>query len=819
MKQYNVMGMSCAACSARVEKAVRAVEGVKSCSVNLLTNSMTVEGADDAAIIEAVANAGYSASPKDSENTEISDTDADLALKKEEKKITVRLISSVALLLVLMYVSMGHLMWGFPLPDIISGNPLSIALIELIISSLVLVINQRFFVNGAKGAVKGAPNMDTLVALGSGASYIWSVAVLFKMLYTAPDMQHHMLHNLYFESAAMILTLITVGKMLESKAKGKTTNAIKSLLLLTPKTATVIREGKEVRIPSKDVLSGDIFIVRPGESVPVDGVVINGESTIDESSLTGESIPVEKHTGSGVYAATVNYSGYLECRATSVGADTAMSKIIKMVTDAASTKAPIAKVADRVSGIFVPVVLLIALFTTIVWLFVNNSFGYALARGISVLVISCPCALGLATPVAIMVSSGIGAKGGVLFKTAEALEITGRAKTVVLDKTGTVTTGEMSVSGIYPNESFDEAWLLSLAYTLENKSEHPLAKAVCRYAEEKEMSALSCESFEIHPGSGVSALIDGKAAYGGNLKFIKTVTGVTAGEEELYDKISSNGETPLLFVLDGKLVGFISVSDSLKSDSKNGIAELYGMGLDVVMLTGDNERCASRIAKDAGIDKVISGVMPGEKEKVVRELQKDSRVIMVGDGINDAPALTAADVGMAIGRGTDIAIESADVVLTSSGISAVVGAVKLGRAALKTIHENLFWAFVYNIIGIPLAAGVLIPIGIELSPMIGAAAMSLSSFCVVANALRLNLKKIFPKASGGESSASVQIFKIGGMMCEKCELHVKEAILKVPDVKNVKADFKKGSVEIECPRKIEKSEIGNALSGTGYKVK
>ncbi len=828
MKQYNVTGMSCAACSQRVVKAVSSLDGVKSCSVNLLTGTMNVEGADDETVIKAVEAAGYGASPKNAGNSKFSDTDTDLGAKKEEKKIRMRLISSVVLLIPFMYISMGYVMWGFPLPSILANNPFALALVELLITSLILVINQKFFINGVKGVIRLSPNMDTLVALGSGTSFVWSIVVIFQMFYAPLESSSHYLHELYFESAAMIVTLITIGKMLESKAKGKTANAIKDLVSLTPKSATLLRGGEEVTVPSKDVKVGDIFVVRPGESIPVDGEVINGRTSVDESSLTGESIPREKDTGAGVYAATVNLSGYIECRATKVGDDTAMSQVIKMVSDAATTKAPIAKAADRVSGIFVPAVLVISFITAVVWLFVNKSLGYALARGISVLVISCPCALGLATPVAIMVASGIGAKSGVLFKSAEALESAGRAKCVVFDKTGTVTLGKMSVVDVEVIFSESEQDFLQIAYSLEEKSEHPLAKAVVEYSKERGITPLFTEDFEALPGNGVAATIGGVKAYAGSFSFAEGKIEMPERGRELYEELSDMGKTPLYFIYGDKLLGVIAVSDVIKQDSKDAIEELKLMGLKTVLLTGDNERVANSVGKVLDIDEIIAGVLPNEKADVISKLSKEGKVIMVGDGINDAPALTRADVGMAIGRGTDIAIESADVVLMHSTLSDAVGAVRLGRATLKTIYENLFWAFIYNVIGIPLAAGVFIPIaGIELSPMFGAAAMSLSSFCVVVNALRLNLKKVFNsqikikenKNTSNTGASKIRTLTVSGMMCHRCEEHVEEALLSIPGITSAKADHKIGKVSVALSNDVTFEKIKQILKDAGYKAK
>ncbi len=820
--------MSCAACSASVARAVNKVNGVKYCSVNLLTNSMSVDGGEDAEIMEAVINAGYGISHLKAEKSKNSDMDPEIIAKKEKKTLILRLAFSLGLLIPLMYISMGHLMWGFPLPSLLSENPIAMALSELILTTAVLIINQKFFINGFKGVLRLSPNMDTLVALGSGASYIWSVALLFKMTAAPHDELHELLHGMYFESAAMILALITVGKMLEAYAKGKTTNAIKSLMSLTPDTANVIRDGTEYRIPASEVRVGDRFIVRPGGSIPVDGIVTYGSATVDESALTGESIPVEKTKENEVYAATKNITGFLECRATKVGEDTTMAKVIKMVSDASASKAPIAKAADRVAGIFVPAVLAIAFVTTLIWIFVNNSLGYALARGISVLVISCPCALGLATPVAIMVGSGIGARHGVLFKNATSLEICGRAKTVVLDKTGTLTRGEASVTDVIPISASREE-LIKIAYSLEKGSEHPLAAAIVKYATDGGLESYETVNFSALAGSGVFAEINGVPTYGGSYSFIKEKGVLGEREDRLFEELSDAGKTPMFFVHGERLLGIIAVADTLKYDSREAVSELRRMGIKTVMLTGDNERTAKAVGAEAGVDEIIAGVLPNEKEGVIARLSESGRVIMVGDGINDAPALTRADVGMAIGRGTDIAIDSADVVLMHSVLSDVPGAIRLSRATLKTIHENLFWAFIYNTLGIPLAAGLFIPIfGWELTPMFGAAAMSLSSFTVVMNALRLNLKRIFkdapkpipvkePEADGG-TVLSKRIIHVKGMMCEKCEEHVVNALFTLDGAAMAYADHKKGEARVTLEREIDESEIREAIKKAGYKV-
>ncbi len=850
MRKYEISGMSCAACSARVERAVSSVEGVTSCSVNLLMNTMVVEGGSDGEIKAAVKGAGYGIKEVEKSHTGKT-SDEENEAKKEKKRILSRLISSASLLVFLMYISMGHVMWGWWLPSFIKNSASLIAVAELILSGAVLVINNRFFISGWRGVVKRSPNMDTLVALGSGASYLWSIYLTVRILIGGAE-SAHLLHGLYFESAAMILVLITIGKMLEAHAKGKTADAITALLRLTPKTATVIRDGKETVVPSSEVAVGDVFIVRPGENVPVDGIVLEGESAVDEAALTGESIPVEKLHGSRVYAATTNTSGYLKCEARKVGEDTVMSEVVKMVSDAASSKAPIAKVADRVSSFFVPAVILIAVITTVIWIFVNNSLGYALERGISVLVISCPCALGLATPVAIMVASGIGARGGVLFKSATALEVSGRARTVVLDKTGTVTEGRPKVVSVHPM-SVCAAELVSVAASIEGMSEHPLAAGVREYAEEIGAEILSVSHFEALAGSGVRGYIDGASILGASYKYAKCEIKMPDSAEALYGELSDKGVTPLFFVRDGELLGIIAVADTVRPDSADAVAMLKKMNLKTVMLTGDNERCAKAIASEVKVDEVIAEVMPRDKAEAVKRLSGDGAVIMVGDGINDAPALTAADVGMAIGRGTEVAIESCDVVLVSSRLTDVVSAVRLGRATLKTIHENLFFAFIYNVIGIPLAAGAFIALlGWELTPMFGALAMSLSSFSVVMNALRLNLKKImikydktnnytvkeqekmvnfFKKKKSEEASsekmcaATIEI-TVGGIMCDHCKATVTKALTEIKGVKKV--DFRdaedytssngKRVVIVTASGKVGEAEIKNAISKAGYSV-
>lgn len=747
MTQYNVTGMNCAACSARVEKAVSKVEGVTSCSVSLLTNSMGVEGtADSGAIIKAVKAAGYGASLKGDDKSASKSADDTLA-DTVTPKLKKRLISSVVLLVILMYFSMGHMMFGFPLPKSIENNHVAMGLIQLLLTTAIMVINQQFFISGFTSLWHSAPNMDTLVALGSAASYGWSIYALFAMTgaQVSGDVHAVMMYmdEFYFESAAMILTLITVGKMLEAKSKGKTTDALKSLMKLAPQTAVLVRDGKEVTVPIAQVKTDDVFVVRPGENIPVDGVVLEGSSAVNEAALTGESVPVDKAVGDSVSAATTNQSGFLKCRATRVGVDTTLSQIIKMVSDAAATKAPIAKIADKVSGVFVPIVISISILTIIIWMLIGREFAYALARGISVLVISCPCALGLATPVAVMVGNGVGARSGILFKTAEALENCGKVKVVALDKTGTITEGEPKVTDVIPFGGNAESDLIRLAVSLEKKSEHPLAKAIMQKGEQDGVSADAAEDFEIMPGNGLSAKIGGKTVIGGSEKFIDEKTKLPPELREKCESLAEQGKTPLLFARDDEVVGIIAVADTIKSESGRAIAELKKMGIKVIMLTGDNERTANAIGKQAGVDEVTAGVLPDGKEAVIRKLKRGGSVAMVGDGINDAPALTRADVGIAIGAGADVAVDAADVVLVKSRLTDVCGAIKLSRAALRNIHENLFWAFIYNIIGIPLAAGCFVGLGLTLNPMFGAAAMSLSSFCVVSNALRLNLFKPF----------------------------------------------------------------------------
>ena len=854
MEQYNVTGMSCAACSARVEKAVKKVPGVTSCSVSLLTNSMGVEGtASPAAILSAVQEAGYGASPKNASASKTSDasTDLDALADHETPKLKRRLIASLGFLLVLMYFSMGHMMWGWPLPHWFDGNHVAMGLVQLLLAGIVMVINQKFFINGFKGLIHGAPNMDTLVALGSMASFVWSTYALFAMTRAQVDgndalVMHYMM-EFYFESAAMILTLITVGKMLEARSKGKTTDALKSLMKLAPKTATLVRDGAEVTVAIADVQKGDVFVVRPGENIPVDGVVLEGTSAVNESALTGESIPVDKAVGDKVSAATTNQSGFLRCEATRVGEDTTLAQIIKMVSDAAATKAPIAKIADTVSGFFVPAVISIAVVTTIVWLLLGHELGYALARGISVLVISCPCALGLATPVAIMVGNGLGAKNGILFKTAASLEAAGRTQIVALDKTGTITEGAPRVTDLLPAEGVTETELLTLAAALESRSEHPLAKAVLADAEAKAITPPEVTDFAALPGNGLAAKLDGMDIYAGNAAFIQTKLTLPAALAQQAEKLASEGKTPLFFGGAGRLLGVIAVADTIKEDSPEAIRQLQNMGIRVVMLTGDNQRTADAIGRQAGVDEVIAGVLPDGKEAVIRQLQASGKVTMVGDGINDAPALTRADTGIAIGAGTDVAIDAADVVLMNSKLSDVPAAIRLSRATLRNIHENLFWAFIYNIIGIPLAAGLFIPFGLTLNPMFGAAAMSLSSFCVVSNALRLNLfdlhstrhdhKTASPAAAPVQSAAEnnkksdaeapevktedhtmKKTLKVEGMMCGHCEARVKKALEALPEVDEAVVSHEAGTAIVTLNAEVADDVLKNAVEAQDYKV-
>ena len=847
MEQYTVTGMSCAACSARVEKAVKAVPGVTSCSVSLLTNSMGVEGtASASAIVKAVQEAGYGASPK-AAAAETSSAELDALADHETPRLKKRLIASLVFLAVLMYFSMGHMMWGWPLPHWFDGNHVAMGLVQLLLAGIVMVINQKFFISGFKGLLHRAPNMDTLVALGSSASFLWSTYALFAMTRAQVDgndalVMHYMM-ELYFESAAMILTLITVGKMLEARSKGKTTDALKSLMKLAPQTATLLREGAEVTVPIAQVKKGDLFVVRPGENIPVDGLVLEGSSAVNESALTGESIPVDKAAGDKVSAATTNQSGFLKCEATRVGEDTTLAQIIRMVSDAAATKAPIAKIADTVSGFFVPAVISISVLTTLVWLLLGREFGYALARGISVLVISCPCALGLATPVAIMVGNGLGARNGILFKTAASLEAAGCTQIVALDKTGTITSGEPRVTDILPAEGVSESELLTLAASLEQKSEHPLAKAVLAYAETETIACPDVTDFAALPGNGLSARLDGMEIYGGNAEFIATKASVPAELQAEAARLAAEGKTPLFFGGAGRLMGVIAVADTLKEDSPRAIRELQNMGIRVVMLTGDNQRTADAIGRQAGVDEVIAGVLPDGKEAVIRRLQESGKVAMVGDGINDAPALTRADTGIAIGAGTDVAIDAADVVLMNSRLSDVPAAIRLSRATLRNIHENLFWAFIYNIIGIPLAAGVFIPFGLTLNPMFGAAAMSLSSFCVVSNALRLNLFDVHStkhdraaknaaslpavsaqpaavanKESTKEDTAMKKTLKVEGMMCGHCEARVKKALEALPEVDEAVVSHEAGTAIVTLNAEVADDVLKNAVEAQDYKV-
>ena len=878
MEQYNVTGMSCAACSSRVEKAVSKVPGVTSCSVSLLTNSMGVEGtASSGEIIKAVQDAGYGASLKGASGAQMSASAAEEALEDHETPILKRrLIASAGFLLVLMYFSMGHMMWGWPLPAWFNDNHVVMGLVQLLLAGIVMVINQKFFISGFKSLWHRAPNMDTLVALGSMASFVWSVYALFAMTRAQVDGDSAAVMNymmeFYFESAAMILTLITVGKMLEARSKGKTTDALKGLMKLASKTAVVVRDGQESTVPIEQVRKGDIFVVRPGENIPVDGVILEGNSAVNESALTGESIPVDKNPGDAVSAATVNQSGFIRCEATRVGEDTTLSQIIKMVSDAAATKAPIAKIADRVSGVFVPAVISIAIITTIIWLLVGRPFGFALARGISVLVISCPCALGLATPVAIMVGNGMGAKNGILFKTAVSLEEAGKIQIVALDKTGTITKGEPQVTDMVPAKGISKEELLGYAYALEKKSEHPLAKAIIARAEEKKIVLLKVSDFQALPGNGLRAVVNHEMVTGGNMKFISNETSVSPELMKQAEKLAEEGKTPLLFAKGGKLLGMIAVADVIKEDSPQAIKELQNMGIRVVMLTGDNERTAKAIGAQAGVDDVIAGVLPDGKESVIRSLKEQGKVAMVGDGINDAPALTRADIGIAIGAGTDVAIDAADVVLMKSRLSDVPAAIRLSRATLRNIHENLFWAFFYNVIGIPLAAGVWIPIfGWTLNPMFGAAAMSLSSFCVVTNALRLNLFKVHDasrdkkikqnvtethyisdnaKMKNVTENRSLKAEKtdfcnseihdpkdqenikenkenkemttitvnVTGMMCGHCEAHVTKAVKEAFGVEDVVSSHEKGTTVIHASEKLDEDKIREVIKEAGYEV-
>ena len=886
MKQYTVTGMSCAACSSRVEKAVSKVPGVTACSVSLLTNSMGVEGdVPPETVIHAVEDAGYGASLKGQGTAAQaqSASEAEDALKDRETPVLKhRLIASLGFLAVLMYMSMGHMMWGWPLPHFMDGNHVAMGLLQLLLAGIIMVINQKFFISGFKGLLHRAPNMDTLVALGSGASFIYSTYALFAM--TDAQLKGNdtavmsYMHEFYFESAAMILALITVGKMLEARSKGKTTDALKGLMKLAPKTAVIIRDGVETKVPIDEVKKGNVFVVRPGENIPVDGVVLEGTSAVNEAALTGESIPVDKAQGDPVSAATVNQSGYLRCEATRVGEDTSLSQIIRMVSDAAATKAPIAKIADRVSGVFVPAVITIAVVTTIVWLLAGQTFGFALARGISVLVISCPCALGLATPVAIMVGNGMGAKNGILFKTAVSLEETGKMDIVALDKTGTITSGEPRVTDVIPSGGVTEKELVSLALSLEKKSEHPLAKAVLLYAKEQQIDAPEAADFQALPGNGLSGTLDGASLAGGSFSYISGHTTVSAQEQASFERLASEGKTPLCFMKNGRLAGMIAVADVIKEDSPQAVKELQNMGIRVVMLTGDNERTARAIGAQAGVDEVIAGVLPDGKESVIRSLKEQGKVAMVGDGINDAPALTRADIGIAIGAGTDIAIDAADVVLMKSRLSDVPAAIRLSRATLRNIHENLFWAFFYNVVGIPLAAGLWYPIfGWKLNPMFGAAAMSLSSFCVVTNALRLNLFKMHDASKdhpmrkraekaankGGEKAENAGAVRVGaedtrsigqtangnetvskemqksenqknninmegitmtktmnieGMMCGHCEARVKKALEALAGVESAEVSHEKGTAVVSMSADVADDTLKEAVEAQDYKV-
>ena len=850
MEQYNVTGMSCAACSARVEKAVSKVPGVTACSVSLLTNSMGVEGtASPDAIVRAVEEAGYGASPKQAAGAAPA-SDAGAALNAladhETPRLKRRLIASLGFLLVLMYFSMGHMMWGWPLPAWFEGNHVAVALVQMLLAVAVMVINQKFFVSGFKSLAHGAPNMDTLVALGSSASFVWSTYAVFVMT----DAQLHgdgarvmeYMMELYFESAAMILTLITVGKMLEARSKGRTTDALKSLMKLAPQTATLLRDGSEVTVPIGQVRRGDQFVVRPGENIPVDGLVLEGASAVNESALTGESIPVDKAPGDAVSAATVNQSGFLRCEATRVGEDTTLSQIIRMVSDAAATKAPIAKIADRVSGVFVPAVIAIAVVTTAAWLLLGRDLAFALARGISVLVISCPCALGLATPVAIMVGNGLGAKNGILFKTAASLEAAGRTQIVALDKTGTITRGEPEVTDLLPAEGVTEGELLTLAAALEQKSEHPLARAVLAYAAARQLDPPEVTDFAALPGNGLTAKLAGRSVYAGSFSFIQTQAPVPAALAGQAQALAEQGKTPLFFGGEGRLLGVIAVADTIKEDSPDAIRQLQAMGIRVVMLTGDNQRTAEAIGRQAGVDQVIAGVLPDGKESVIRALSEKGKVAMVGDGINDAPALTRADTGIAIGAGTDVAIDAADVVLMNSRLSDVPAAIRLSRATLRNIHENLFWAFIYNVIGIPLAAGLLIPLGLTLNPMFGAAAMSLSSFCVVSNALRLNLFQLHsaakdkairpvelppapapapaacPIVNQTEVTAMKKTIKIEGMMCGHCEATVRKALEALPQVDAAQVSHTAGTAVVTLNAGVADDVLTQAVEAKDYKV-
>lgn len=840
MKKYNVTGMSCAACQSRVEKAVSKVEGVKSVSVSLLTNSMQVDGeAESEKIIDAVVKAGYGATIVEKEDREVH-TNKNQFKDTETPKIIKRLIASVILLIPLMYISMGHMMWNWGVPAFLEKNHVAMGMLQMLLTIMILVINQKFFINGIKGFLNLSPNMDTLVALGAGASFIYSTYILFAMtdaqMMGKHDLVMEYMHDFYFESAAMIVTLITVGKLLEARSKGRTTDAIKGLMDLSPKTATLIKiyDGKEKEevVPAGEIQTGDIFIVRPGESIPVDGVVIEGDSAVDESALTGESIPVDKHRKDNVSSATINQSGFLKCKATRVGEDTSLSQIIKMVSDAAGSKAPIAKVADKVSGIFVPVVIIIALITIAVWLIAGQTVGFALARGISVLVISCPCALGLATPVAIMVGSGVGAKNGILFKTATALENTGKVQIAALDKTGTITLGKPQVTDIIPAEDITEEYLLKMAYSLEVRSEHPLAKAIKKYGESRNIHEGAVTDFNAQTGSGLTGIVDGEQIWGGNHKYISEISEVSQSMIEISEELSSHGKTPLFFAASNKILGIIAVADVIKEESRDAILQLGKMGICVTMLTGDNEKTAKAIGKQAGVSNIIAGILPKGKEESIRTLSEKGKTIMVGDGINDAPALTRADIGIAIGAGTDIAIDAADVVLMKSNLADVPAAIRLSKFVLRNIHENLFWAFIYNVIGIPLAAGVWYPLfGIKLNPMYGAAAMSLSSFCVVMNALRLNFAKIYESKkfnkvinnniitkSNKEKEKMKKTMIIKGMMCGHCEAAVKKALEALPQVEEAVVSHEQNNAVVTLNTSIEDEVLRKAVEEKDYVV-
>lgn len=835
MDKYTVTGMSCAACSARVEKAVSKVPGVTTCSVSLLTNSMGVEGtAKSEDIIKAVEDAGYGASIENGfKEKNINVNDEEALRDKETPILKKRLLWSLGFLIVLMYFSMGHMMWGWPVPVFFTDNHVAMGLLQLILTAIVMVINQKFFISGFKSLFKKAPNMDSLVALGSSAAFVYSTYALFAMTGAQVDgdmtkVMHYM-HEFYFESAAMILTLITLGKMLESRSKGKTTDALKSLMKLSPKTATLIREGKETEVSIQEVKKGDIFVVKPGENIPVDGVVIEGSSAINEAALTGESIPVDKEVGDTVSAATINQSGFIKCRAERVGEDTTLSQIIQMVSDAAATKAPIAKIADKVSGVFVPIVIAIAIITTLIWLIVGKDIGFSLARGISVLVISCPCALGLATPVAIMVGNGMGAKHGIMFKTAASLEETGKIQLIALDKTGTITSGEPKVTDIVTVEGIPEKELIHIAASVEAKSEHPLARAIISYSKDKDIQISEVSDFEAVAGNGLTAVLDNDTILAGNLKFLKDRVSISEDMKNISEQLAEQGKTPLFFSRSGELIGIIAVADVIKEDSPKAVKELQAMGIHVVMLTGDNERTARAIGKQVGVDEVIAGVMPKQKESVIRSLKEKGKVAMVGDGINDAPALTRADIGIAIGAGTDIAIDAADIVLMKSKLSDVPAAIRLSRATLTNIHENLFWAFIYNIIGIPLAAGVWIKLfGWTLNPMFGAAAMSLSSFCVVTNALRLNMFKMYDSSKDKkiktknkkkvEEDSMERTMKIEGMMCGHCEARVKKTLEAIDGVVEATVSHESGTAIVKLDSDVDNAILKKAVEDQDYTV-